>query len=410
MSNHQALVEALLMKSLLGYELVDTKFHLFSGRSAHPRKVTRLQALSANDIVLTARSEFFAELLSGTGSPDATFVDFDGGSAYEDGVALDDYGYDSDSDLEEEEEKEAIQTPDSDETVVHKGNTSESDDDDDDDLLFVADARSEIDSTDGDRILASASQAPMPITSAPIQHKLSVVNCRNILVRDTAFRTWKALLLYLYTNKIIFSPLKSQGQPRANVEAPDPSTLWPCSPKSMYRLACKVRLDSLRDQAFYAIRSSLNAGNILQELSSSLTSKYPAILQMQVDILLQHIASVDVIQNMPSLARRIADSQIPHGADIMIDLYRKMLLQYHPQALALAEAPTERESPRSDGGLSCRGIPSTPPPPASFMNDTSPPPAPFMDDTSPPPDDTPPPPAPKTTTPTRYRKKRPYIY
>lgn len=142
MSNHQALVEALLMKSLLGYELVDTKFHLFSGRSAHPRKVTRLQALSANDIVLTARSEFFAELSSGTGSPDATFVDFDGGSAYEDGMALDDYGYDSDSDLEEEEEEEAIQTPDSDETAVLKGNTSESDDDDDDDLLFVADARS----------------------------------------------------------------------------------------------------------------------------------------------------------------------------------------------------------------------------------------------------------------------------
>jgi hypothetical protein len=61
MSNHQALVEALLMKSILGQELVDTKFHIFSGRSAHLRKVTQLQVLSANDVVLTARSDFFAE-------------------------------------------------------------------------------------------------------------------------------------------------------------------------------------------------------------------------------------------------------------------------------------------------------------------------------------------------------------
>ncbi|KAG1808002.1 uncharacterized protein BJ212DRAFT_1385004 [Suillus subaureus] len=104
MSNHQALIEALLMKSILGQELVDTKFHIFSGRSAHPRKVIRLQALSANDVVLTARSEFFAQLLSRARSPDATF----------DGMTLDDYGYASDSDLEDEEEVKASQTPPSD--------------------------------------------------------------------------------------------------------------------------------------------------------------------------------------------------------------------------------------------------------------------------------------------------------
>ncbi|KAG2083484.1 hypothetical protein BD769DRAFT_1724187 [Suillus cothurnatus] len=83
MSNHQALVEALLMKSILGQELVDTKFHIFSGCSAHLLKVVRLQALSANDVVLTACSEFLAELLSRAGSPDVTFVDFDGGSVFE---------------------------------------------------------------------------------------------------------------------------------------------------------------------------------------------------------------------------------------------------------------------------------------------------------------------------------------
>ncbi|KAG1723782.1 uncharacterized protein EDB91DRAFT_1063214 [Suillus paluster] len=352
MSNHQALVEALLMKSILGQELVDTEFHLFSRRSENPRKVTRLQALSANDVALTARSEFFAELLSRTGPSDVTFVDFDGGSVFEDGMALDDYGYASDSDLEdEEEEKEKTgQKPVSDETAVLE-DMSESDDD----LLVVADAESEIDSKVGDPIPTGPSQATASITSAPTQRKSQVVNCRNILVRDTAFKTWKALLLYLYTNRIVFSPIKSQGQPRANVEAPNPSTLWPCSPKSMYRLACKMRLDGLRDQAFSAIRSSLDAGNVLRELSSSFTSKYPAILQMHIEVLLQHITSAPVIQNIPSLVRRIADSQLPHGSDIIIGLYQKFLLQYHPKALALANAPvpepgTSTKNKPSEGG------------------------------------------------------------
>ncbi|KAG2157665.1 uncharacterized protein EDB93DRAFT_1246732 [Suillus bovinus] len=339
MSNQQALVEALLMKSILGQELVDTKFHLFSGRSAHLRKVSRLQALSANNVLLTARSEFFAQLLSRTEGPDAALVEFDGGSVFEHGMALDDYGYASDSDLEDEKFGKVEKAN---QTTVLEGNMSESDCDDDE-LFVVADGGSKIHSTTGNPIPASPLQAAMSITSAPIQPELPVINCRNLLVRDTAFRTWKALLLYLYTDKIVFSPLKSQGLPRADVEDPNPSTLWPCSPKSMYRLGCKVRLDSVRDQAFNAIRSGLNAENILQELSSSITSKYPAVLQMHVEVLLQHITSVPVIQNLPSLVKRIVDSQLPHGADILIDLYQKFLLRNHPKALALANAPTSEE-------------------------------------------------------------------
>ncbi|KAG2117654.1 hypothetical protein BD769DRAFT_1777983 [Suillus cothurnatus] len=376
MSDHQALVEALLMKSILGQDLVDTKFHLYSGRSPLSRKTSQLQALSANDVVLTARSEFFAELLSRTGPSDATFVDFDDGSVFEDGMALDDYGYASDSDLEDEDDDEASQTQVSDKItappIVRK--TSESDENDDDSFV-MAGGRGKIDSTICDPIPGLPPQAVTPTTFSPIQ---PVVNCRNILVRDTAFRTWKALLLYLYTNKLVFSPLKSQGKPRADVEGPNPSTLWPCSPKSMYRLGCKVRLDSVRDQAFCAIRDSLNAENILQELSSSFTSKYPAILQMQVQVLVQHITAVPVIQNIPSLIRKIVDSQLPHGADIMIDLYQNFLLQHHPQALARANAPAEdSDSSQSDDEsgyvarpqqsaqpLSWHELPKSPPPPS----------------------------------------------
>ncbi|KAG2102869.1 uncharacterized protein F5147DRAFT_654944 [Suillus discolor] len=158
MSNHEALVKALLMKLILGQELVDTKFHIFSSRSTHL-------------------------LLSRTGSSDATFVDFRGGSEFEDGITLDDYGYGSDSDLEDEEEVKANHTPPNDVTTILKGNVSESEDREDGDLLVVADTMCESDA------LAGPPQAETLIAPTPIQYKPQVFNYRNILVRDTAFRT-----------------------------------------------------------------------------------------------------------------------------------------------------------------------------------------------------------------------------
>jgi hypothetical protein len=52
--------------------------------------------------------------LSRAESPDTTFVDFDGGSVFEDGMAHDDYRYTFDSNLEDEEEVKASQMPASD--------------------------------------------------------------------------------------------------------------------------------------------------------------------------------------------------------------------------------------------------------------------------------------------------------
>lgn len=56
--------------------------------------------------------------MSRTGSPDATFVGFDGDSESEDGIAFGDYGYASDSDLEDKDEAKASQMPPSDVTAV----------------------------------------------------------------------------------------------------------------------------------------------------------------------------------------------------------------------------------------------------------------------------------------------------
>jgi hypothetical protein len=59
-------------------------------------------------------------------------------------------------------------------------------------------------------------------------------------------RSWQSLIFYLYTGDVAFLPLRSDPtRSRAAVEAQHaadhPADPLPCSPKSMYRLAEKVR-------------------------------------------------------------------------------------------------------------------------------------------------------------------------
>ena len=127
----------------------------------------------------------------------------------------------------------------------------------------------------------------------PSKRKVSFTVFQVWTKRDSTIR-WYTLLNYLYTGKISFLPLSSlapggqRGSPTSSVYGPK------CSAKSMYRLACKVRipshtdalrselqaknlqvgLDHLRDQALAHVRSNLTEDNILQELSCSLVSGY----------------------------------------------------------------------------------------------------------------------------------------
>ncbi|KAF8554152.1 hypothetical protein OG21DRAFT_1413167, partial [Imleria badia] len=71
-----------------------------------------------------------------------------------------------------------------------------------------------------------------------------------------------------------------------------------------------VGLDWLRDEAFSYIRSNLTAHNILKELSCSLVSRHPELLEMELDMLYAHIASAAVVADFPALARRIANKEL----------------------------------------------------------------------------------------------------
>ncbi|KAG2064576.1 hypothetical protein BDR04DRAFT_1162411 [Suillus decipiens] len=297
MPGNHARINALLRKSLIG-ELLDTQFYLFSIRSKREGNVTSLQTLYANDEALTADSEYFSDLLSKETPNDSTVVEFQDYHACEGGISLDEYGYASDSDLDEEEEKE------SNETVQDNGNFD---------------------------LCANVSVEQKPQTPSikdfktpEVQH--GSISSRRVLVTDTAFKT--------STTK------------QSSLNEPPP-----CSPKSMYRLALKIKHDELQTKALAAIRSSLTGHNVLQELSSSLTSRFPAILDMEIEILFQNIVTPTVMKDFPILIQRIASADLPHGADILTKLHERMLRQHYPRALSPA--------PASEPENKCNGSPSS---------------------------------------------------
>ncbi|KAG1776473.1 hypothetical protein EV702DRAFT_1198173 [Suillus placidus] len=265
MSSNQARMNAVLRKSLVG-EPLNTQFYL-----SFPKTLN-----------------------------DPTLVEFQD-HHHEGGISLDEYGYASDSDLDEEDGKEETN-----ETIQ------------DNEKVEL-------------RAKVSAEQMPQTpsikdFNTQEVQR--GTIPNRRVLVTDTAFKTWQALLYYLYTNEIIFAPLRSQASSTTNHSSLNEPL--PCSPKSMYRLACKTKHDGLQTKALAAIRSSLTEHNVLQECSSSLTSRFPAILEMEVESLFQHIATPTVTKDFPTLIRRIVgagSTDFPHGAEILTKLHEKMLNQ-----------------------------------------------------------------------------------
>ncbi|KAI9458725.1 hypothetical protein HD554DRAFT_1692103 [Boletus coccyginus] len=354
-----ARIEGLVIKSLLEESLVDTQFYLFSARSPKSARVTKPRVLCASNALLAKSSKYFLDLSSADINPsDPSLVGLTADNDVPSDARVDDYGYESDSDLEDSDATVPVTNPEApkDQSAVLRGTPSN--------------ASAETRSKDDDRLPESGSGSVGSTTfvvnpekpgmyytsSANNGGPESVVGCaaglletvdskkwcrkttvplrspgsRHILVKDTAFQTWYTLLNYLHTEKMKFLPLSSTPTPGRHCESSMSFLDEPrCSAKSMYRLACKVGLDHLRDVALAHIRSGLSEHNILKELSCSLVSRHPQLLETELDMLYSYIASPPVVAGFPAFARRIANKEIPHGADIILGIHARLLKEPH---------------------------------------------------------------------------------
>ncbi|OBZ67043.1 hypothetical protein A0H81_12861 [Grifola frondosa] len=155
---------------------------------------------------------YFANLLSKNFSEGTT----GGPSNLPDHAEEGEYDYESDSDLDDSEEDAGV-----DETITSSGYLSED----------------------------SSNATPTLYFQT---------GCQEMLIRNVAFRTLRAFVFYLYTNKINFMPLTSEGDEARRVELhrrdADPYAIPSCSPKSMYRFADLCGHTTLQACAFDAIR------------------------------------------------------------------------------------------------------------------------------------------------------------
>ncbi|KAK0502037.1 hypothetical protein EDD18DRAFT_1346604 [Armillaria luteobubalina] len=130
------------------------------------------------------------------------------------------------------------------------------------------------------------------------------------LINDVAFRTFRALIVYMYTKEVAFIPLKSSGGHSYNVGDA-------CSPKSMYRLAVKAGHEGLKKHAFDNLRSQLAPQNIITEIFSKFTADYPEIFDMELTVLLDHFTDPQVRDEWGRMIDMVVSGHLARGADVL---------------------------------------------------------------------------------------------
>ncbi|KAI6038873.1 hypothetical protein EDC04DRAFT_3090475 [Pisolithus marmoratus] len=305
--------EDLLRRSLLEEDIVDVHFHLFSSRSKSSRRVLRPRMLNSNTTLLKNGAKYFTDLFNSdtiTSGPKTVYITASDGIY--DGLPVSDYGYESDSDLEDE----------------HDGNTEG------DCFKKNPSVRKCLGTTSSPDEFKHKERSDTKIAHANDTPPLSEKGC-HIFVKDIAFQTWYCLVYSLYIGVIDFAPLRSSGARGSQIVCLNARQTPQCSPKSMYALATKLGLNPLRDLAFAFIRENLNENNVLQELACSFVGRYREVLELELDLLVEKLATFPVIQGLPQLVRRIARNELSHGADILIGLHTRILQKHYWSAPSL---------------------------------------------------------------------------
>ncbi|KZT21565.1 hypothetical protein NEOLEDRAFT_741133 [Neolentinus lepideus HHB14362 ss-1] len=142
-------------------------------------------------------------------------------------------------------------------------------------------------------------------------------NLKVVYVTDSSYRTYKALLYYLYTGCIAFAPLRSiYNIAKENALSANRDSTFPCrtvynndnalvisvdgemgqlawtSAKSIYRLCDKLGVPELKEAAARFIRDSLIPEVVMHEFRSTFTTLFPEILKNEDAYIAEHWADV----------------------------------------------------------------------------------------------------------------------
>ncbi|KAL6300209.1 hypothetical protein BKA93DRAFT_752866 [Sparassis latifolia] len=298
-TSHPLHLESALAGSLVDGEFADVRFYLFT-QHARSGKVGAPRALYANSTILKAASPYFHGLLAG-GFSEGNANRRDNGFPDNQSI-IDTYDYNSDtviSMMRKTRMKERAQNL----PCPHARHPWEN--------LHQLSLQSSINSEKDAALIVSTTGQSV----------------RTILVKDGAHTTWQWLVFYIYTGKIGFAPLRSQGTRRRMVERERYRSEYPqrpvlCSPKSMYRLADKLGMDALKILAANDLRMKLSTENILDELFSQFTSWYPELLETQVEFFCDNCIGSGILPALEQKISAIVAGRSPHADAALTRLFR----------------------------------------------------------------------------------------
>ncbi|BGP22026.1 hypothetical protein Rt10032_c18g6015 [Rhodotorula toruloides] len=187
-----------------------------------------------------------------------------------------------------------------------------------------------------------------------------------VVVTDAAYSTYRALLHYLYTDSISFSPLASTyyvakdyaatnslpfpyASRRAYLLALSPPSMSgiassnesnavaPCSAKAIYRLSDKMGLVELKERAFEHIVSSLNAQNIVYEVFGSFVSRFDEVRRVEVAFLLEKWNEVRSSPQMRKVFDYVRTARFPGFEDVWLEIVQNLEVRIPPP---VAQVPT----------------------------------------------------------------------
>ncbi|BGP49012.1 hypothetical protein JCM10450v2_004891 [Rhodotorula kratochvilovae] len=161
--------------------------------------------------------------------------------------------------------------------------------------------------------------------------------CRQINIVDTAYTTYRAILLYLQTHHIAFAPLSSVCAP-LDPSAPmtrlerlsssadlDPSVPFPVSPKSAYRLAHLLELNNLEERCLHALRRSLTVASAPHELFDDASVCFPGWRGVVLKFVLRNWDAVTASESWRSLDERIERDEIRGAGPILPEVMKAKL-------------------------------------------------------------------------------------
>lgn len=155
---------------------------------------------------------------------------------------------------------------------------------------------------------------------------------QQIDVRETAYSTMNAVLLYLATGHIEFAPLTSLLKTRSQDVTGTRRTLLdkhilkhstmppPVSPKSVYRLAHLIQREELQQLALDALSSSLTNEGAAYELFSPVSIAYPDVKKVVLGYVVKKWEEVQASESWTEMREKAITGEIEGTAQILFGL------------------------------------------------------------------------------------------